>query len=340
MSADALLQFAKAALGELALILEPMVGGGSDRKFHRLRAGTRTWVGVISSAPAEMRAFLAFTAHFAAAGIPVPRILAADERRGLYVMEDLGEHPLSAQLHAWRGEPGGAARALEALCAVVRWLPVIQVTGGQGLDYSLCYEGRELNRAGYEADVAQFLSAYVPRFVLRPGPDAAARADLTRLVERLDAVPRPHFCYRDFQCRNIMWPGPERGPVFLDYQSGRHGPLHYDLVSLLFSPDTGLEQAEREPLVDTYLAALAGQGVRPEREAFLRDFYAFVLIRRLQALGAYAHLAVTKGKPEYLGKIAPAVHTLRDLFARGRLSLGLPALEDWLRDALEAQTVH
>jgi aminoglycoside/choline kinase family phosphotransferase len=338
MAVDTLLQFAGAALGVRFSQAEPMAGGGSDRKFYRLRSGDRTWVGVVSGSPAELRAFLAFTAHFAAAGIPVPRIAAADEPRGVYVMEDLGEHPLSAQMQAWRQAPGGAARALEAMRTVVGWLPVIQVRGGRGLDYALCYEGQELNRAGYDADVAQFLQAYVPRFVLQPGPDAAARADLARLVDRLDAVPRRHFCYRDFQCRNVMWPA--RGPVFLDYQSGRRGPLHYDLASLLFSPDTGLEDREREPLVDTYLEALAGQGVTADRDAFLRDFYAFVLIRRLQALGAYAHLAVTKGKPEYLGKIPPAVRTLRELFARGRLSLGLPALEGWLKAVLEAETVH
>lgn len=315
-----------------------MVGGGSDRRFFRLRAGARTWVGAVSNHVPETRAFLAFTAHFAAAGIPVPAIHAADAKRGLYVMEDLGPHTLSALLQRWRMEPDGRRRALDAVRAVVRWLAVIQVRGGAGLDYSLCYEGQELNRAGYEADVAHFLHQYVPRFVLQPGPEPAVRADLTRLVERLDAVPRQHFCYRDFQCRNVMWP--VDSPVFIDYQSGRRGPLQYDLASLLYSPDTGLDDGERDALVADYLAALADVGVTVEREPFLRDFHAIVLIRRLQALGAYAHLAVGKGKPAYLGKIAPAIQTLQGLFARGRLNLGLPALEAWLRDALQAPTVH
>jgi aminoglycoside/choline kinase family phosphotransferase len=135
-----------------------------------------------------------------------------------------------------------------------------------------------------------------------------------------------------------MWPSD--GPVFLDYQSGRRGPLHYDLASLLFSPDTGLTDSQREPLVTDYLAALREQGVTLEAEPFLRDFYAFVLMRRLQALGAYARIAVQVGKPEYLAKIPPALQTLRDLFARGRLALGLPALEGWLRAMVDAETVN
>ena len=340
MTADlqALQDFSAAAMGPADGAPEPMAGGGSLRQFYRFRGAGRTWVGVLGAPPAELRAFLAFTAHFAAAGIPVPGIPAAEPARGLYLMEDLGELTLSDLLRAWRAEPGGGARALEALRTVVRWLPAIQVRGGRGLDYSVCPEGQELGKAAFEADVAHFLSEYVPRFVLRPGPDAAVRRDLARLVERLDRVPREHFCYRDFQCRNVMWP--RGGPVFLDYQGGRRGPLPYDLVSLLYSPYTGLTEPERETLTETYLAALAEQGVHPEREPFLRDMHAFVLMRRMQALGAYARIAVSVGKPEYLAKIPPALDTLRDLLARGRFSFGLPALEAWLRDVVDAATLH
>lgn len=338
MADPTLLQFARGLLGVDLAAPEAMAGGGSDRRYFRLRSGDRTWVGVVSLQRAETRAFLGFTEHFAAAGIPVPRVLGADLERGLYLMEDLGERPLSALLATWRAEPGGGGRAFSALRRVVRWLPAIQVHGGHGLDYTLCFEGVELGGAAFQADVDYFLAQYVPRFVLQPGPDGAVRRDLARLVERLDAVPREHFCYRDFQCRNIMWP--HGGPVFLDYQAGRRGPLHYDLVSLLYSPDTGLEEPERDALVEEYLDALGEQGVRPGREAFLRDFYAFVLVRRMQALAAYAYLAVTKSKVEYLGKIPAAVRTLQELQARGRLSLGLPALEAWLKSALLGETVH
>jgi aminoglycoside/choline kinase family phosphotransferase len=337
---DALQRFAEQALGAAVSAPEAMTGGGSERRFYRLRAGERSWVAVAGSAPEGMRAFLGFTRHFASVGIPVPAILGEDPVRAWYLMEDLGPLTLSEHLRRWRGEPGGRSRALDAVREVVRWLPVIQVRGGRGLDYGLCFKGRELGRAAFQADIDQFLAHYVPRFVLRPGPDAAVRRDLARLVERLDAVPRPHFCYRDFQCRNVMWPhqaAQRGGPVFLDYQDGRRGPLHYDLASLLYSPDTGLEQAEREALFEAYWVALEQQGEAPRRDSFLGDFQAFVLMRRLQALGAYAYLAVAKGKPEYLAKIHPAVTTLRELLSAGHLRLGLPDLETWLFSALQAE---
>jgi aminoglycoside/choline kinase family phosphotransferase len=59
-------------------------------------------------------------------------------------------------------------------------------------------------------------------------------------------------------------------------------------------------------------------------------FNAVVLLRRLQALGAYVRIATEKQAPAYLEKIPPALETLRGLRAAGHLDFGLPALDDWL----------
>jgi aminoglycoside/choline kinase family phosphotransferase len=339
-SLDDLKTLAGRCLGIPVRVLGRLPGGGSERAFHRLQAAGRPAIGVIGANLAEVRAFLGFTRHFAQQGIPVPRILGEDAARGLYLMEDLGQATLAGRLREWRAAPDGAARARAALEAVVRWLPEIQVRGGAGLDDTLCWEGRALDGAAFARDVERFLTQYVPRFVLRPTPvDAAVRADLDALLERLDALPRQHFCYRDFQTRNVMWvarEGSPEGPVFLDYQAGRRGPLAYDLASLLFSPDTGADEPLREHLLGVYLAALAGQGVAAPREAFLAGFWPLVLVRRLQALGRYAELIAVRKRAGFLEKIAPALAELRALHGAGRFAFGLPALEAWLGRVLEA----
>jgi N-acetylmuramate 1-kinase len=353
---DDLKTLAGRCLGIPVRVLGPLPGGGSSRSYHRLEAAGRRAIGAIGAERAEVRAFLGFTEHLAARGIPVPRILGADAARGLYLMEDLGEHTLAERLRAWRsgaegpGGPAGAARARAALETVVRWLPAIQVRGGEGLDEALCYEGRALDGAAFRRDVERFLGRYVPRFVLHPAPlDAAVRADLDALLARLDALPRTHFCYRDFQARNVMWvartsdaagaedagaaPGAE-GPVFLDYQSGRRGPLAYDLASLLYSPDTGADEPLRAHLIGVYLAALAEQGVALSREELLAGFRPIVLVRRLQALGRYAELGTEGKRLEFLERIPRALAELRALQAAGHFALGLPALEAWLQRVL------
>jgi len=335
---DDLKTLAGRSLGIPVRLRERLPGGGSERAFHRLEAAGRPAIGVIGANLAEVRAFLGFTRHFAAQGIPVPRILGEAAAQGLYLIEDLGEATLAQRLRAWHAEPDGAAQARAALEAVVRWLPAIQVRGGAGLDDALCWEGRELAGAAFACDLERFLTQYVPRFVLHPVPvDAAVRADLDALIARLDALPREHFCYRDFQTRNVMWVAREdgvEGPVFLDYQSGRRGPLAYDLASLLYSPDTGADEPLRVHLTDVYLAALAEQGVACGREDFLSGFWPIVLIRRLQALGRYGELIAIRKQTAFLEKIPPALAELRALQAAGRFAFGLPALEAWLARVL------
>ncbi|MBI3993883.1 MAG: phosphotransferase [Candidatus Lambdaproteobacteria bacterium] len=322
-----LIPFAEATLGVTLSAVAELSGGGSSRRYFRLRWATGTAVGVIAKERAELRAFLAFTRHFAARGIPVPQLLGADEARGVYLQSDLGDATLCDRLAQWRAA-GRHAAAQGALETALRWLPVIQVRGGAGLDYTLCPEGDELGAAAYRADVELFLTEFVPRHAPHLAPGESVRRDLETLVQRLGALPRPHFCYRDFQTRNIMWPG--GGPVFIDYQSGRRGTLAYDVASILFSPDSGLDAPGRERLIDVYLAALADCGEHPGREAFLAGFHALVLLRRLQALGAYARIARVKHSDPYRERIAPALATLHGLLAAGQLRFGLPDLESWL----------
>ena len=339
MTADpaTLKAFAEQTLKESLGQMEPMPGGGSERQFFRLHRvhppeGQKpSLVGVIGKKEGENRAFLGFTRHFSEQGLPVPRVYAADEAQGIYLMEDLGGATLAAQLAAWRKNPLGRVMAMAALTRVVAWLPRFQVHGGQGLDYNLCYEGEELNSLVFEADLERFLWVYIPRHAPDLKPDDRTLAEFDILVSRLETVPRDHFCYRDFQTRNIMW---GEGPVFLDYQSGRRGALQYDLASFLYSPDTGLGEPERVQLMDVYLRALRDCGVTVDRIAFLAEFHLFVLVRRLQALGAYAHLGGKGGKPEYLRRIPPALADLRQLQQSGKLNLGLPLLEGWLRKLL------
>lgn len=328
MAPETLREWAGERLGRAFQGLEPMAGGGSRRRYVRLRDDQGTVVGVLTDDRREMRAFLAYTRHFAARGIPVPALLAEDVARGVYVLQDLGDETLAGRLAAWRSEPDGAAAIMTALTQVVGWLARIQVQGGQGLDTSLSPDGSRQDAAAYRDDVTLFLTHYVPARAPRAVPTPAQRDALETLIGRVAALPADYFCYRDFQARNIMWV--DGGPVFLDYQHGRQGPLAYDLASLLFSPDTGATPAQRERLIDAYLVALGEVGVHPAPGEFRTGFNAVVLLRRLQALGAYVRIATEKQAPEYLEKIPPALETLRELRAAGQLDFGLPALDAWL----------
>jgi aminoglycoside/choline kinase family phosphotransferase len=222
---------------------------------------------------------------------------------------------------------------LEAVEGAVRWLPVIQVRGGEGIDYGLCVADASMGAETYRADVRLFLNQFVRRYAPDVAPDPSAAEALNALAERCGELGAEHFCYRDFQTRNIMWRN--GGPVFIDYQSGRRGPLVYDLVSILYSPDSRLDEPGRERLIGAYLEALDSCGLSPGRDAFLRGFYPMVLLRRMQALGAYARMAEEKGKREFLAKIVPSLDTLRELLESGRIAAESAPLRAWLETILE-----
>ena len=97
--------FAEAALSMPLGKAEPLQGGGSERIFYRFPGEGASCIGVIGGQRAETRAFLGFTAHFAAKGIPVPRILAQSSqgRGGMYLMEDLGTATLAEESGEWEG---------------------------------------------------------------------------------------------------------------------------------------------------------------------------------------------------------------------------------------------
>jgi aminoglycoside/choline kinase family phosphotransferase len=107
--------------------------------------------------------------------------------------------------------------------------------------------------------------------------------DFNTLTEYLLEANSFYFMYRDFQSRNIIIH--ENKTWFIDYQGGRKGPLQYDLASLLYSPKTGLNEAQREVMLEYYLNHLDGY-IKVNHDEFREFYYSFVLIRILQALGA------------------------------------------------------
>jgi hypothetical protein len=147
--------------------------------------------------------------------------------------------------------------------------------------------------------------------------------DFGRLTEFLLEADGSRFLYRDFQSRNVMLRGD--APWFLDYQGGRRGALHYDVASLLYDAKAEVPPALRETLLEGYLDALA-RHVDVDRDGFRRHYRAFVLIRILQAMGAYGYRGFYERKTHFLKSVPPAVENLRGLLADGLLPLAVPEL--------------
>ncbi|HKK09026.1 MAG TPA: RNase adapter RapZ, partial [Gemmatimonadota bacterium] len=311
-------------------------GDGSSRTYVRLAASDgRTVVAGFGPDPEENRAFLAFSRALRRADLPVPEIYDADEEAGVWLEEDLGDTTLFAALRRAREAGGGDAVGLpgpilEAYRRVVEWLPRFQVRGHRAVDYDLAYPHASFDRQSILWDLNYFKYHFL-KLAHVPFHEARLERDFGALASLLLEVPADHFLYRDFQSRNVMLRDGE--PWFIDYQGGRRGAPHYDLASLLYDAKADLPDRVREDLLERYLDAR--EALEPvDRAAFRASLPAFVLVRLLQAMGAYGYRGFFEGKSHFLQSVPYAARNVAGLLDRG-LPVELPELEGVLRRIAE-----
>lgn len=270
-----------AAAGFPACEPRPLPGDVSPRRYTRL-VGADGGSAILATYPPEVRGtcprFLRTTELLQQAGVPVPRVLAADCDEGWMLVEDLGPQTLGE----WgRGRPWSELlpyfeRALELADRIGR----IPVEGLEGLNPRL---GGELLRKELKQTWDLFLE---PRGLTAP----ALGAVLDEICDNLDAEP-PVSCHRDFMVRNLM-PVSGGGLIVLDHQDLRPGPPAYDLASLLndtlFPP----------PEVEEALLARASM----DRASYHRA----AAQRTLKAVGTYTSFAL-RGADRHLPLVPPTL---------------------------------
>ncbi|MDX1674011.1 MAG: RNase adapter RapZ, partial [Longimicrobiales bacterium] len=140
-----------------------------------------------------------------------------------------------------------------------------------------------------------------------------------------------HFLYRDFQSRNIMLR--EGEPWLIDYQGGRRGALHYDPASLLYDAKAAIPEPVRDALLEHYLDALE-EVIDVDRADFRHRYRGYVVVRMLQAMGAYGYRGFHEGKPRFLQSVPHAARNLELLLDRG-LPVAMPEVEAVFRRIID-----
>ncbi|WP_405282713.1 RNase adapter RapZ [Gaopeijia maritima] len=305
--------------------VRPVAAHGSARSYHRLEAPDgRTVVGGVGPEPDENRAFWAYTRAFRGIGLPVPELLAVDEEAGVWLMEDLGDTTLFDALDVERGGSGGAfpESMLEPYRRVVQALPRFQIEGHRVVDYDLAYPRAAFDRQSILWDLNYFKYHFL-KLAHLPFREAPLERDFDRLIDFLLEADTDHFLYRDFQSRNVMLRDGQ--PWFIDYQGGRRGALQYDVASILYDAKADIPEAVRSDLLEHYLEALQ-RHTAVDRDRFLRYYPGYVLVRILQALGAYGYRGFFEQKSRFLQSVPYAARNIAGILDRG-LPLELPEVE-------------
>lgn len=260
----------------------------SFRQFYRLQTDAASWI-LMDSPPDKERndAFCDLAEIFAAAGLPVPRILAAQADAGWFLLSDLGARDFEAA-YADGDQDAALAAAINALIRLQR------VDHPAVAPYTRQRFADELN----------IFSEWFLTGMLDESLPAAVESDFELLVER--TAQQPQCCvHRDYHCRNLLFStSGELGIV--DFQDALVGPVGYDLASLLHDcyhefPEATVAAGCRNYLQhpDNILPA----DYDPQR--FRNDVDFCAIQRQLKAIGIFARLAQRDSKTSHLRYISP-----------------------------------
>ncbi len=285
------------------LVCLSLAGDGSDRLWFRLQNGSESVIvadhgirPVNGSVQAD--AFVAIGRHLKSKNVPVPTIALYDKFSGLVFLEDLGDQHLQAEIQG--SDPGKLRRLYQDVILI--WSRMA-ISAAEDFRIDWTWQTSHYDKAVImENECCYYLESFIKGYLAQQVDEDSLEKDFKCLAEMLMGCALEGFIHRDFQSRNIMLTA--HGPVLIDFQGARLGPIQYDLASLLIDPYTGIAPELQQELLNFAVECIA-QGVNLNHEKFLQGYHLCAVSRNLQILGAFAYLSKVKGK-DYFRKYIPA----------------------------------
>ena len=322
--------------GKTADTITALPSSGSYRQYYRMKAGNKIAMGAYNPDEKENTAFLSFSRHFHKQGLPVPAIYAANEAEHIYLLEDLGDTTLFAFLSESRRGHDFTEDIVGFYKKVIAALPKFQVLAAKGLDFNVCYPRAQFDKQSMLWDLSYF-KYYFLKLAKISFDEQKLEDDFQSFTDYLLQTDCSYFLYRDFQSRNIMLKNGE--PYFIDYQGGRKGALQYDIASLLYDAKADIPNDIRLSLLDYYIDCLT-KYVPVSKKEFISYYYGYVLIRIMQALGAYGFRGFYEKKEHFLQSIPYALDNLKWILANNEIPIKLPTLMTILHTLSESESLR
>ena len=307
----------------------------SFRRYLRVRAAAGGTCIIMDAPPdkEDCRLFVQVAQLMRDAGLNAPQVLEWDQAQGFMLLTDLGTRTMIEVVDRDRPDANRDLylRAVEALIA---W----QLASRPGVLPP--YDGALLAR-----ELALFPDWYVARHrgiavegTLRETLDAM----FALIVERNLAAPAV-YVHRDFMPRNLMIP-PDSGETrlgVLDFQDAVHGPITYDIASLMRDAFLSWDEEFVLDITVRYWqkALKAGLPVDADFGEFYRAVEWMGLQRHLKVAGIFARLTLRDGKPKYLADTPRFIAYIRATASRYRELAPLLALVDRI-EGTQAQAAY
>lgn len=317
--------------------IEALPASASPRKYFRLiDENDKTIIGVEGSDILENQTFIKLAEWFQNKNLNVPKILAKTDDDKFYLQEDLGTESLYSLVQQHWLSIGSAQDKFPDILkqkyqAVITELIHWQTKGTENFDFTNCQPVQTFDEQALHWDFNYF-KYYFAKLCGENFNETALQKDFDTLATFLMQAEIKYFMHRDFQSRNIMFQ--EETPYFIDFQSGRRGPLYYDLASLLYQSSVQIPEKNRAELLDFYLQKIEEKTpIEANAKAF---FYGFVTARLLQVLGAYGFRGLLEKKPYFLKSIPKALSNIQYLFEQNKIPVQLPELQRFFQQLSES----
>jgi N-acetylmuramate 1-kinase len=300
------LAWARQTLDDETLTLSSASADASFRSYWRTQHDDRSWI-VMDSPPAQEdpRPWLEIGARLSAAGLHVPAVQACDLEQGFLLIEDLGSQLYLPALN------DGTVGALygDALDALLRMQRDADADGLPPYDHAFLQRELEL----------------MPEWFLRRHLGYTPECEEWDVLESAftvllhNALEQPRcFVHRDYHSRNLLITA-HHNPGIIDFQGALHGPITYDLASLLRDCYIVWDRARVEGWVESYRqrlqsAQLIAATIGSQR--FLRWFDLIGLQRHIKVLGIFCRLGYRDGKPGYLDDLPRVYDYVADVAGR------------------------
>ena len=285
--------------------LREIAGDASTRRFFRVSSGKRTAILVVHPEPLASDAPL-YGNHriLTSIGVPVPRILAKDNRSGSVLFEDLGDTTMQKYLAGPRGRSAATwRRSYRRACDLIA---ILHHRGAAALRPADFASHNALDRERFLFELDHFHRHYIRGLrALTPGPpdEAMLRAFYDELATECAGQPRV-YCHRDFQSRNLMVVS---GRIrLIDFQDARMGPYTYDAASLLRDSSLDIDEVLVEEMLDYLCGAI---GAAPEE--FRNDFARMALQRNIKDLGTFGYMAKVRKLRSYLDYVPRTIRSVQ-----------------------------
>ncbi len=289
--------------------LTPASADASFRRYWRVRLGPES-TGIVMDAPPDrepLGPWCAVRDALAAAGLPVPAVLAAQWEKGFLLITDLGNETLLARLT-------NAPEEAHDLYAEALAILLMQ----QRMERFAALPDYDRTRLAQE--LALFPEWYITHHLgttLSKAEEEGLQRTFHLLIDRALGQPQV-VVHRDYHSRNLMVL-PADHPFcsssrlgVVDFQDAVWGPITYDLVSLMRDAYIAWPEEMTLDLLVRYWqqARRFGLPVSAQFDQWYADYEWMGVHRHLKVLGIFARLAYRDGKTGYLAELPRVRHYL------------------------------